>query len=144
MSTIYGRFLQPDPIGFKAKDVNWYRYVGNSPINYTDPEGLDFGLTESTPEETCLGRGGLIGLINYIYLRFGGLGGNDKKAHCITSCEIAEDQGKECAEQWGDKKESIDSNDPEESAEDQKANKAGRDCSNHPKGCKCCCEEKGY
>ncbi|MCS7062633.1 MAG: RHS repeat-associated core domain-containing protein [Methylacidiphilales bacterium] len=39
-STVHGRFLQPDPIGFDAKDVNWYRYVNNSPLNYTDPEGL--------------------------------------------------------------------------------------------------------
>ncbi|MCS7062481.1 MAG: hypothetical protein NZM04_00285, partial [Methylacidiphilales bacterium] len=23
----------------EARDVNWYRYVNNSPLNYTDPEG---------------------------------------------------------------------------------------------------------
>ncbi|MCS7062483.1 MAG: RHS repeat-associated core domain-containing protein [Methylacidiphilales bacterium] len=39
-STVHGRFLQPDPIGFDAGDVNWYRYVGNNAVNYTDPEGL--------------------------------------------------------------------------------------------------------
>ncbi|MCS7063125.1 MAG: RHS repeat-associated core domain-containing protein, partial [Methylacidiphilales bacterium] len=39
-STVHGRFMQPDPIGFEARDVNWYRYVNNSPLNYTDPEGL--------------------------------------------------------------------------------------------------------
>jgi len=35
-----GRFLQKDPIGFSAGDVNVYRYVGNSPTNATDPSGL--------------------------------------------------------------------------------------------------------
>ncbi|MCS7064521.1 MAG: RHS repeat-associated core domain-containing protein, partial [Methylacidiphilales bacterium] len=39
-STVHGRFLQPDPIGFEAEDVNWCRYVGNNAVNYTDPEGL--------------------------------------------------------------------------------------------------------
>ncbi|MCS7063497.1 MAG: RHS repeat-associated core domain-containing protein [Methylacidiphilales bacterium] len=39
-STVHGRFLQPDPIGFDAGDVNWYRYVFNSPVNYIDPSGL--------------------------------------------------------------------------------------------------------
>ena len=35
-----GRFLQPDPIGFDAGDINLYRYVGNNPINEIDPFGL--------------------------------------------------------------------------------------------------------
>jgi RHS repeat-associated protein len=39
-STTLGRFLQPDPIGFDAGDVNWYRYVGNNAVNWRDPEGL--------------------------------------------------------------------------------------------------------
>lgn len=34
-----GRFLSEDPIGFEARDTNLYRYVGNSPTNYTDPSG---------------------------------------------------------------------------------------------------------
>ncbi len=29
-----------DPLGFEAGDKNLYRYVGNSPTNYTDPSGL--------------------------------------------------------------------------------------------------------
>jgi RHS repeat-associated protein len=36
-----GRFISEDPIGFTAGDVNLTRYVGNSPINRTDPLGLD-------------------------------------------------------------------------------------------------------
>ncbi|NEQ42461.1 MAG: RHS repeat-associated core domain-containing protein [Leptolyngbya sp. SIOISBB] len=34
-----GRFLSEDPIGFDAGDANLYRYVFNSPTNYTDPTG---------------------------------------------------------------------------------------------------------
>ncbi len=34
-----GRFLQKDPIGFKAGDVNLYWYVRENPQNYADPSG---------------------------------------------------------------------------------------------------------
>jgi RHS repeat-associated protein len=34
-----GRFLQTDPIRFKAGDVNIYRYVDNDPLNQIDPDG---------------------------------------------------------------------------------------------------------
>ena len=36
-----GRFLSEDPIGFAGGDVNLYRYVRNSPINFRDPLGLE-------------------------------------------------------------------------------------------------------
>jgi len=34
-----GRWLSQDPIGFAGGDTNPYCYVGNSPLNYTDPNG---------------------------------------------------------------------------------------------------------
>ena len=35
-----GRFTSKDPIGFAGGDVNLYSYVGQNPVNYTDPWGL--------------------------------------------------------------------------------------------------------
>ncbi len=35
-----GRWLSQDPIGYSAKDSNYYRYVFNKPLRYTDPSGL--------------------------------------------------------------------------------------------------------
>jgi RHS repeat-associated protein len=35
-----GRFISEDRIGFEGGDANLYRYVFNSPVNYTDPTGL--------------------------------------------------------------------------------------------------------
>ena len=35
-----GRFISEDPISFAGGDGNLYRYVGNSPLNFTDPMGL--------------------------------------------------------------------------------------------------------
>lgn len=34
-----GSFLTTDPVGFNAGDSNLYRYVANSPLNYTDSSG---------------------------------------------------------------------------------------------------------
>jgi uncharacterized protein RhaS with RHS repeats len=35
-----GRFLSEDPTGFAGGQANLYVYVGNDPINFTDPFGL--------------------------------------------------------------------------------------------------------
>ena len=34
-----GRFLQTDPVGYDAGDMNLYRYCGNNPLNSKDPLG---------------------------------------------------------------------------------------------------------
>lgn len=45
---VSGRFIQKDPIGLAAGDTNLYRYVGNNPMNFSDPSGLYQTLNGST------------------------------------------------------------------------------------------------
>jgi len=46
-----GRWISEDPIGFAGKDVNLYRYVGNSPVISVDPDGLKTKGGKSGPKE---------------------------------------------------------------------------------------------
>jgi RHS repeat-associated protein len=49
----WGRFLQPDPIGFAGDSANLYRYCANNPVNLADPSGLGNKLDgggENIPE----------------------------------------------------------------------------------------------
>lgn len=45
-SPLLGRFTQPDPAGLDGGDVNLYRYVSNSALDFVDP----LGLKESAPD----------------------------------------------------------------------------------------------
>jgi hypothetical protein len=46
---VNGRFLQQDPTGFDAGDLNLYRYVRNNPVNQSDPSGLHPGDRQPPP-----------------------------------------------------------------------------------------------
>jgi RHS repeat-associated protein len=46
-----GRFLQEDPLWFNAGDLNVYRYVGNNPVNATDPSGM------ASASDSCIQMG---------------------------------------------------------------------------------------
>ena len=55
-----GRFLQPDPIGFKGSKWNLYRYCRNNPATLVDPMGLCDDEPNSTdPESSGDGLDGL-------------------------------------------------------------------------------------
>ena len=41
-----GRFINPDPIGLAGGDSNLYAYVGNDPMNATDPLRLYMRINE--------------------------------------------------------------------------------------------------
>jgi hypothetical protein len=49
------RWTAKDPIRFDGGDTNIYAYVGNDPVNWTDPTGLIFQpFTPMIPGEFCL------------------------------------------------------------------------------------------
>ena len=52
-SPYMGRFLSPDPIGLDG-GTHLYRYVGNDPINFVDPSGLQ--KQEPQSDDPCKGN----------------------------------------------------------------------------------------
>ena len=58
---VTGQFIQRDPIGFAAGDLNLYAYVWNNPYNWTDPSGLSSTADYAVLGGTTLGVGYLIG-----------------------------------------------------------------------------------
>jgi len=51
-----GRWVNRDPIGYDAGDMNLYEYVGSRPTFFQDPEGLAYGKKpkgKATPIKSC-------------------------------------------------------------------------------------------
>ena len=86
---VLGRFMQVDPLLYKAKDVNLYRYVNNTPTSLVDPSGnspivigaavVGLWLTicalpaKEGVEKDAAANGWV----------------NDKFIHCVVACRIA-------------------------------------------------------
>jgi RHS repeat-associated protein len=63
-----GRFVSRDPIGFGGGDLNLYRFVGNMPIDYLDPNGLRYYSLSASG-----GKGGKGGTITISVTESGGV-----------------------------------------------------------------------
>lgn len=80
-----GRFISEDPIGFAGGDVNWFVYVGNSPVNDKDPLGLYGTQKCDYYEQACSTNGGYYEC--YIAQRACNLfPKNNETSDCIRQC----------------------------------------------------------
>jgi RHS repeat-associated protein len=71
-SPTLGRWVELDPLGFRAGDVNLYRYVSDSPVNLLDPFGLDAKNVKVTISGEGDGFGGvetgkIVGIDSFAY-----------------------------------------------------------------------------
>lgn len=137
-------FISRDPIGYKGKDVNLYRYVRNSPLNHLDPLGLKIiccgGETLTAIRLLGIGNAWTANRLANEALEEarrvaptlpGGLGGlhngaADAFRHCYWSCRMAEEMGASYALTAGNIHEDCASNQPPgEEAMDRANNSIG-------------------
>jgi RHS repeat-associated protein len=148
-----GRWTTKHPIRFLAGDSNLYGYLGSSPINSTDPLGLiewpfegpmpwnenpNWPMeNEVTPAEgpyTCATR---VRDDVWNRARTEGWVRNDKRLHCVVSCEMTKQcgRGTAFAAGWGRELWQLSAHgyilnpaQRRDSWEDTRANKKGRSC----------------
>ncbi|HEY2708788.1 MAG TPA: RHS repeat-associated core domain-containing protein, partial [Caulobacteraceae bacterium] len=77
-----GRFLSADPAGY-ASDVNSYAYVGNDPVNGTDPSGMMYERPAWMLQDDG-GRGWIGGYPDLTDPAAGGLAGGGGSELCTT------------------------------------------------------------
>jgi RHS repeat-associated protein len=71
--SVVGRFISEDPISFAGGDANLSRYVGNSPMNGTDPYGFQSAGTKNDTNIVELIFWGIVGLVGAGISGLGGL-----------------------------------------------------------------------
>lgn len=77
-----GRFIQEDPLGLLAGDINFYAYVANQPLDFTDPLGLKGGTVGGCPPGfKRVGGGGFCAPTDAC-----GVGCDRTKGECIEDC----------------------------------------------------------
>jgi RHS repeat-associated protein len=125
------RFLNEDPIGFVGGDLNLYGYVGNNPINKTDPLGLFEWFNQFTYWDDFY-RGARDFTRSYRDMRDANTIGADKYFHCMANCQAAREGmgGRDAAEIISEGRELTDQyikGDPRSACdEDRAANRQGR------------------
>ena len=143
-----GRFFQRDPIIF-ADGLNFYGYVRNNPVLFSDPLGMKCDLGEAASQVCAIGpvdawtaRGnakeaekatsnsGLPGAHN---------GPADAFRHCFWNCRMAQDIGKNQAKKVGDIHEDCGSGPPGENNMDLNNNRVGRSLGNKGVDCAAAC-----
>ena len=77
-----GRWTAKDPIRFDGGDTNIYAYVGNDPVNRTDPEGKWALAAGALYGAACASSAVLTAFHHWPEI------GTDKEKHCFVSCFV--------------------------------------------------------
>lgn len=138
-----GRFMSEDPKGFDAGDYNLFRYVGNDPINKTDPMGEDWGDVQEAVYSffTAGGRATFDAQSKYgdttgkfavqegfkATTRYNDTNAGEAVRHEVWQSELARKYGEYNARKIGDAHEKFKSKDAQDSKRDQYHNELGRE-----------------